>query len=173
MKFVIVGDSGVGKTPLLTTFIEGVFPLEYVPTVFDIKSTEVTVKGQKVKLYLHDTTGLSDYEAVRVIAYPETDCFLLCFSLCNKESLASVQNKWYPEIRQHCPNAPIILVGTMLDIRQDTSKQKDPSNIVSSSEGEKTRKSLKAVKYVECSALTQEGLKEVFEKAVKTCLSKK
>ncbi|XP_055867513.1 ras-related protein ced-10-like isoform X2 [Biomphalaria glabrata] len=152
MKFVIVGDSGVGKTPLLTTFIEGVFPLEYVPTVFDIKSTEVTVKGQKVKLYLHDTTGLSDYEAVRVIAYPET---------------------WYPEIRQHCPNAPIILVGTMLDIRQDTSKQKDPSNIVSSSEGEKTRKSLKAVKYVECSALTQEGLKEVFEKAVKTCLSKK
>ena len=47
------------------------------------------------------------------------DVFLICFSVVNPISFENVKTRWYPEIRQHCSNVPIILVGTKLDLRED------------------------------------------------------
>ena len=45
--------------------------------------------------------------------------FLICFSLVSPASFENVCVKWSPEVRHHCPNTPIILVGTKLDLRDD------------------------------------------------------
>ena len=70
---------------------------------------------------------------------------------------------------------PIILVGTKLDLREDKEHvEREGSQYVSLQEGlEMQAKNVNAVKYMECSALTQYGVKEVFEEAMRVALKKK
>lgn len=44
---------------------------------------------------------------------------LLAFISCSPSSFENVSSKWYPELKHHCPEAPIILVGTKIDLRDD------------------------------------------------------
>jgi len=46
--------------------------------------------------------------------------FLVCFSVVNPNSYDNVTSKWVPELRLHCAEAPIILVGTKIDLRNDS-----------------------------------------------------
>ena len=67
--------------------------------------------------------------------------------------------QWVPEITHHCPNTPFLLVGTQIDLREDGPTMeklaKNKQKPIPLEMGEKLAKELKAVKYVECSALTQ------------------
>lgn len=82
--------------------------------------------------------------------------------------------QWVPEITHHCPKTPFLLVGTQVDLRDDAgtveklSKNKQKPLAVEGAE--KLSRELKAVKYVECSALTQKGLKNVFDEAILAAL---
>ncbi|KAK9981789.1 hypothetical protein ABG768_001313 [Culter alburnus] len=116
----------------------------------------------------------TDYDRLRPLSYPQTDVFLICFSLVDPDSFGSVREKWYPEVRHHCPNAQIILVGTKLDLRDDKDaieKLKKKKQIpITCHEGRAMAEEIGAVKYLECSAVTQMGLKTVFEEAVRVTL---
>ncbi|KAK7494129.1 hypothetical protein BaRGS_00014602 [Batillaria attramentaria] len=159
IKCVVVGDGAVGKTCLLISYSCNKFPKDYVPTIFDTYAVTVVVGGEPYTLGLFDTAGQEDYDRLRPLTYPQTDVFLVCFSVVSPNTLQNVVEKWIPELRHHCPHTPYLLVGTQTDLRDDSkttlalAKQKQKA--VTFEEGEKIARRMKAVKYVECSALTQ------------------
>jgi len=176
IKCVIVGDGAVGKTCLLISYSTNKFPTEYVPTVFDNYAVTVQIQDQQFVIQLFDTAGQEDYDRLRLIAYPNTDVFLVCFSIINPDSYDNVREKWVPEIQKHWGQAPFLLVGTQMDLRTDpatiTNLEKKTKKPVNAEQGKRLASELGAVAYVECSALTQEGMKNVFDEALMAALNK-
>jgi small GTP-binding protein len=176
IKCVVVGDGAVGKTCLLISYTTNAFPGEYIPTVFDNYSANVMVDGKPVNLGLWDTAGQEDYDRLRPLSYPQTDVFLVAYSIISPHSFDNVKSKWWPEIQHHAPGVPIILVGTKSDLRADQSMlnqlQAKGLHVISQAEAQTRGKEIGAVTVLECSALTQEGLKTVFDEAIRAALNK-
>uniref|UniRef100_A0A1A9UIT5 Uncharacterized protein n=1 Tax=Glossina austeni TaxID=7395 RepID=A0A1A9UIT5_GLOAU len=80
IKCVVVGDGTVGKTCMLISY-----------------TTDNTIQ---VSLGLWDTAGQEDYDRLRPLSYPQTDVFLICFSVASPSSFKNVTSKWYPEIKR-------------------------------------------------------------------------
>lgn len=125
-------------------------------------------------LGLFDTAGQEDYDRLRPLSYPQTDVFLVCFSVTSPSSFENVREKWFPEVHHHCPGVPCLIVGTQVDLRNDTAVveklARQKLRPISQEAGERLARELGAVKYVECSALTQKGLKNVFDEAIVAAL---
>ena len=174
LKIVTVGDGAVGKTTLLIRYTTGTYPWEYIPTVFDNWAANKEVDGSIVLIGLWDIAGGEDYDRLRPLAYPGTDVFLLCFALDAPSSFANVKERWYPELNHHCPGTPILLVGTKEDLRDDpqvinhlATRGLSP---ITYQQGLECAKDIGAVKYMECSALTEMRVEDVFLEGARAAL---
>jgi len=171
MKVTVVGDGAVGKTCLLLTYTTGSCPGEYVPTIFDNYAASLMVDGKLGSLSIWDTAGQEDYDRLRPLSYPGTDIFFACYSTCNPSSLANLRHKWLREIREHAPNATVVLVGTKTDARSDPEVvrllEQRGMVPVSSDEGARFAEETGCAGFVECSSRTGAGIKEVFDTAVR------
>ncbi|XP_059188516.1 rho-related GTP-binding protein RhoA-C-like [Centropristis striata] len=176
-KLVIVGDPVCGKTCLLIMFSKDQFPEVFVPTVFGNYVVDIEVDGKQVELAFYDTAGHADYPILRSLNYPDTDVILMCFSIDSPESLENIPEKWAPEIKQFCPNVPIILVGTKKDLQNDEDTRRELAKMkqepVKSDEARDMANRINAFGYVECSAKTMDGVKEVLEMAARAALQEK
>ena len=151
-----MGDGNVGKTHLIMSYATNKGHLDYVPPIFDSAVT-VTIDGVPYILKLFDTS--KQQERQRPLGYPETDVFLICFSVVVKTSFENVKQQWLPEIKQHCPNTPFLLVGLQTDLRDDNLIIENlaifTNKPVNTEQGEQLAREHGAVKYMECSAVKQ------------------
>ncbi|AQK85188.1 Rho-related protein from plants 3 [Zea mays] len=164
IKCVTVGDGAVGKTCMLICYTCNKFPTvecshlftttslfflssDYIPTVFDNFSANVSVGGSIVNLGLWDTAGGGPGGLQQVEASQLQGC--------------------------RCVH-PLLLPGisATADLREDRSYLADHSaaSIISTEQGEELRKQIGAVAYIECSSKTQRNVKAVFDTAIKVVL---
>ncbi|KAG8126592.1 hypothetical protein E2320_021645, partial [Naja naja] len=123
----------------------------------------VTVGGRQHLLGLYDTAGQEDYNQLRPLSYPNTDVFLICFSVVNPASYHNVQEEWVPELKVCMPHVPYVLIGTQIDLRDDP---KTLARLIYMKE--------KPLTYEHGIKLAKEkGLKAVFDEAILTIFNPK
>ncbi|ODV80132.1 Rho type ras-related small GTPase [Suhomyces tanzawaensis NRRL Y-17324] len=166
-KLVIVGDGACGKTSLLYVFTLGEFPTEYHPTVFENYVTDCRIDGKAVQLALWDTAGQEEYERLRPLSYHNSHIVLIAFALDTPDSLDNARHKWVDEVKRYCPGAPFLLIGLKKDLRRST---KDRVRYIQPDQGTSAAREIGAKTYLESSALTGEGVDDIFEFATRASL---
>ncbi|KAJ8336017.1 hypothetical protein SKAU_G00393600 [Synaphobranchus kaupii] len=169
VKCVLVGDTAVGKTALLVRFTSETFPECYKPTVYENTGVDVFMDGVQISLGLWDTAGNDTFRGIRPMSYQQADVVLLCYSVANHTSFASVRHKWLTEVREHLPHVPVLVVAMQTDQREMGPYR---AQCLSSSEGKRLAQDIRAKGYLECSAISNRGVQQVFECAVRTAINK-
>jgi len=181
IKVVVIGDGAVGKTCLLISYKEKVFPSTYVPTVFnnwtkvvDVQNGDETVR---VTLDLWDTAGQEEFDRIRYLSYRDTAVFFFCFSVVDPSTFENIKSKWLPEVNYHMGavfQQPIkMLVGLKSDLKKDPrhmAKLRASGTVIPTDDHIKTWAADNKMTYVEVSAKENINVKEVFEKAIEAFL---
>ena len=157
IKCVLIGDDMVGKTSLLITYSSNIFPHVYVPSVLDTYVVNVNIENDTYRLGLYDTASQYDYENNLI----DADIFIVCFSLNSSTSLQNVDKIWIPKLEHFNSKASILLVGLQSDVKKDILSIK--ANQIAQQ---------KQLKYIECSAKTNNGVNNVFNQSILIFLNK-
>lgn len=168
VKCVLVGDGFVGKTSVLIRFINNDFNADYVPTIFDTYSHQMTVDDRPICLCLWDTAGQEDYDRLRPLSYSDTNVFVICYSVDSQSSYDNVSARWITELRHYRPDStPILLVATKIDIRRNGDIP-----CLTPLDGKIMMEKVGLSGFKECSSRTDEGIRDVFVEAVRLVLQK-
>ena len=169
IKVVIVGDSGVGKTSLLMKYMGCDMPTESTQSFISYPVNKM-IYDKQITLNLYDTNGDKDHDMIRPEAYTYSkiaDVVLICYSIDSIDSYNNVSEKWIQEVKKHCTNVPIILVGIKyeLDSNYNIMVQQDT--------GRKLVNKHELYNFQECSINTEEGVDHIFDNACKVVFDKR
>ena len=170
-----VGNVLVGRSTLFVRYTKGEYPSYIPPSLWEEYAATVTVNGEPYTLQMYNTAGDEDYDRLRPIFYQNADVIMLCFSVVDPCSYENITDRWRPEVHNFCPNVPIVLVGMKLDLRDDNFTLRDlkakRERPITHNEGLEMQHKIGAVAYLECSALTKEGVNKVFHAVVSAVLT--
>ena len=162
---MVLGDHGVGKSSLLISLATNSFRGDYIKNIVENCSGMILVDGVPINVEFWDTPGQESEDRIRPLAYPNTDVFVVCFSVVSLGSFHHIKTKWFKEVRDFSNDVPVILVGTKIDLRDNqgvidrlSSKNLSP---VTYDDGITLAKELGAITYIECSSLEHRGLREL------------
>ena len=153
-KIILVGDSGVGKTCLLSMYVKGECGPS-IPTIaveFCTKEIELS-ENYKVKVQLWDTAGQERFKSLAMTYYRKAYGILLLFDVTKRSSFISCKN-YLEEVRINSDkNCVIYLVGNKIDLENQRQISYDEANIFAKKE---------KIKYIETSAIKNIRVEEVF-----------
>lgn len=117
-KIVIVGDSAVGKSNMLSRFIKNEFNRESKSTVGVELSLKIyNINDSIVKVHIWDTAGQERYQSITAAYYKGAKGALIVYDSTRRETFENV-DKWYREIKSLCDkNIVVLLVGNKSDLK--------------------------------------------------------
>jgi small GTP-binding protein len=106
-KVVIIGESGVGKTCIISRFINDTFNPGQVPTLsasFVEKNIEFKeYDGKAIKFLIWDTAGQERFRSIGKIFYNDAKAIIMVYDITNEKSFEEIKNYWYNQILEHSP----------------------------------------------------------------------
>lgn len=157
MKISLVGNSGVGKTSLLTRYVKGIFYPNAIATVgANFLTKELEINDRFIDLNIWDTAGQELYRSLTPMYYRNASAAVVVFDVTTKTSFDSIRN-WIFELRTNEPHILIFLCGNKID---DTEKR-----IINTFEISNLAKELQ-LKFFETSACTGQGIDQLFQTIV-------
>ncbi len=119
-KIIIIGDSGVGKTKLLSKAINKTFDIDYCTTVgFEFSTYSIKINDKICKLHIWDTCGQEVYKSLILNFYRNCSLAILIYSIDNELSFEHVEN-WNNDIMNNCNiDTKKFLVGNKIDLENE------------------------------------------------------
>ena len=145
---MLTGDTGVGKTCLITNYLNNTFTEDYEPTVLDVYRGIKNVKKKQIEIEIHDTSGDEHLGVNRKVQYKDADVFMICVACNNTDSLANAE-RWKVEIQEIEPEKPIALILTKSDLQEVLD---DPDDMVTIDQVEDKKNELNLQVFAETSS---------------------
>ena len=154
LKLLLIGDSGVGKSSIVSVYTENRFISTHLSTIgIDFKIKNIDIDGTKIKLQIWDTAGQERFRTITTSYFRGAQGILLVYDVTDRRSFESIRN-WISQIQQHADvHVNKILVGNKCDMLDE--------KVVSTEEGEKLAKEF-GIQFWECSAKNDINVDESF-----------
>ena len=116
-KVILIGNSGVGKTCMLSRYIDKVFDSNFLMTIgvdFKVKKLELNCKS--IKLQIWDTAGQERFRTINCAYYRGANGIILVYDVSNRKSFEDIRD-WLEELDNNCSKETVrILVGNKSDV---------------------------------------------------------
>ncbi|XP_058212761.1 ras-related protein RABC2a-like isoform X1 [Rhododendron vialii] len=155
-KILLIGDSGVGKSSLLVSFISSSLQ-DLAPTIgVDFKIKHLTVGGKRLKLTIWDTAGQERFRTLTSSYYRSAQGIILVYDVTRRETFTNLSDVWAKEVDLYSTNQDCVkmLVGNKVD--------RESERVVSREEGIALALEHGCL-FLECSARTRENVEQCFE----------
>ena len=157
IKVVLIGESGVGKTSIISQFTTNKFPQSCQPSVnsqFVSKTLEFQDYDKSLKFEIWDTVGQEKYRALAKLFYRDADVIIYVYDITSSLSFEAIRNFWYPETMKNAINNPLFaIVANKYDLYIEGK--------MINNEGKKFAKEIKAI-YIQTSAMSNMGINDLF-----------
>lgn len=119
-KILLVGDSGVGKSAILSRYVDEIYTEEFISTVgVDFKIKTIDIHNQVCKIQVWDTAGQERFKSITSVYYKGANGCIMVYDITNKNSFNNIHN-WLIELEKYSPkDIPILLVGNKSDMTKE------------------------------------------------------
>ncbi|KAI3900595.1 hypothetical protein MKW92_014870 [Papaver armeniacum] len=154
-KIVLIGDSGVGKSNILSRFTRNEFCLESKSTIgVEFATRTLQVDGKTIKAQIWDTAGQERYRAITSAYYRGAVGALLVYDTTKRQTFDNVQ-RWLRELRDHADsNIVILLAGNKSDLKHLRAVNEEEAQVIAEKEG---------LSFLETSALEALNIEKAFQ----------
>lgn len=153
-KYIIIGDTGVGKSCLLLQFTDKRFqPVHDLTIGVEFGARMITIEGRQIKLQIWDTAGQESFRSITRSYYRGAAGALLVYDITRRETFVQLE-KWLNEARENASdNMVIMLIGNKVDMEH--------KRVVTKEEGQKFASDNNLI-FLETSAKTATNVEEAF-----------
>ena len=165
-QLLVIGDTSVGKTSLITRYTNGTFKDEYLATVgLDYYSKEEIINNKTINIKIWDTAGQERFKALTQSYFRNAEGVMLAFDVTKSESYDNLKD-WIVSIKKNLEGKniflPLIIVGNKIDMEESREVDKETAEKFATENN---------YKYFETSAKTGEGVDEAVRNLVNQVLN--